>query len=72
MLVRDKINARMDELQRMMETELHLSDPNAVAEQIASVSKFWSVLTDEDRDYIHGAQYALEEQSRWSINEKRS
>lgn len=65
--IRDKIVARMDELQRMMETELHLSDPNAVAEQIASVSKFWSVLSDEDRDYIHGAQYALEEQSRWKV-----
>ena len=58
----------MDELQEMMEKELHLSDPAGVQEKIASVNKFWSVLSDEDKDYIHGAQYALEEKSRWILN----
>ena len=67
-MLRDKINTRMDELQEMMEKELHLSDPAGVQEKIASVNKFWSVLSDEDKDYIHGAQYALEEKSRWILN----
>lgn len=72
MQLRNKINSRMDELQDMMEREIHLSDPIAVAVCIESVRKFWSVLSEEDRDYIHGAQYALEEQSEWKVNEKKS
>jgi hypothetical protein len=65
MTLREKINARMDVLQKMMEDNVHLDDPNTVEMQIENVSKFWSVLSEEDRDYIHGAKFALEEQTVW-------
>ena len=57
----------MDDLQRMMENNVHLINPDKVAIQISSVSKYWSVLDDEDRDYIHGARHALEEKTEWRI-----
>ena len=67
MKLREKITQRMDDLQRMMENNEHLSNPDKVTIQISSVSKFWSALDDEDRDYIHGARHALEEKIEWRI-----
>jgi len=55
----------MDKLQSWMEADYHLQEPDVVLEHIASVSKFWSVLSEEDRDYIHGARYAIEEKMSW-------
>lgn len=66
-MLRDKINARMDVLQKMMEGNLHLSDPQAVQLQIENVIKFWSVLSEEDKDYIEGAKYVLEEEMEWKL-----
>ena len=64
---RDKIKQRMDALQNMMESNLHLSDPDIVLSHIPTVSKFWSALSEEDRDYIHGAVYAIEEKMEWKV-----
>lgn len=57
----------MDGIQEMMESNVHLENPIKVEEAIASVSKFWSVLSEEDRDYIHGARYAIEENMEWKV-----
>jgi len=65
--VRDKIKQRMDILQGWMEENYHLKRPEVVEEHIQSVSKFWSVLSDEDKDYIHGCRYAIEEQMEWKV-----
>jgi len=67
MSVRDKINKRMDVLQAMMEDNVHLDSPEIVEQHIRTVSKFWSVLSDEDKDYIHGARYAIEEKVEWNV-----
>ena len=57
----------MDILQGWMEENYHLRRPEVVEEHIQSVSKFWSVLSDEDKDYIHGCRYAIEEQMEWKV-----
>ena len=67
MSIRDKINQRMDVLQAMMEDNVHLDRPDIVEQHIQTVSKFWSVLSDEDKDYIHGARYAIEEKVKWDV-----
>ena len=67
--VREKVKARMDQLQEMMEANKHLERQYEVHEQLAQVSKFWSVLDDEDKDYIHACRHALEYQSRWELPE---
>ena len=67
MKLREKIKQRMDDLQSMMENNIHLTNPDKVEIQISSVSKFWSALDDEDRDYIHGARHALEESIEWRL-----
>ena len=66
-MVQKKINERMDILQNWMENNYHLKRPEVVKEHIESVSKFWSVLSEEDRDYIQGCQYAIEEKMEWNL-----
>jgi hypothetical protein len=57
----------MDHLQTLMEANTHLDRPEYVTDVIDSVSKFWSVLSDEDKDYIHCSRYAIEEKSKWEV-----
>lgn len=63
--IKEKIDNRMDMLQRMMNNQMHLTEGGKVLDQIASVSKFWSALSEEDRDYIEGVRYAHEHQIEW-------
>jgi len=65
--LQQKIKQRMDQLQGWMESNHHLENPDDVLDLIQSVSKFWSALQEEDRDYIHGAQYAIEEKTEWKV-----
>lgn len=67
-MVQKKINERMDILQNWMENNYHLKRPEVVKEHIESISKFWSVLSEEDRDYVQGCQYAIEEKIEWKSN----
>lgn len=58
----------MDTLEDMMTKNRHLGDENARAELdavIGSLSPFWRVLSEEDRDFINAARFAMEEQMRW-------
>jgi hypothetical protein len=50
----------------MMECQEHLSNPEAVTEKLESVSKFWSVLSEEDREWTAAARMALNGQMKWN------
>ena len=63
----EKINERMDKLQEHMENNEHLKQPEQTMLLILSISKFWSVLSEEDRDCIQGAQHAVYSQQQWEI-----
>ena len=65
--VQQKIKVRMDQLQAWMESNYHIEHPEEVEEHIQTVSKFWSALSEEDRDYIQGARYAIEEKMEWNV-----
>ncbi len=69
-MMKEKIKERMDVLQKMMENNIHLDDAQRVTRQIETVSKFWSILSEEDRDYIQGCQYAIEEKFEWKSTKK--
>ena len=64
-MVKEKIKQRMDKLQDWMESNRHLTRPEEVYDLTKQVSKFWSVLSEEDKDYIQVAQTAIEEQLTW-------
>jgi hypothetical protein len=65
--LKTKINNRMDHLQVLMEGQAHIDRPEYVNDVIESVSKFWTVLSDEDKDYIHCARDALENKTDWNV-----
>lgn len=64
-MLKEKINDRMNALQHWMESNYHLKNPDEVYELTTQISKFWSVLSEEDKDYIQVAQTAIEEQLIW-------
>lgn len=70
-MMKEKIKERMDVLQKMMENNIHIDDAQRVTRQIETVSKFWSILSEEDRDYIQGCQYAIEEKYKWKPSDKK-
>jgi hypothetical protein len=63
--LRTKINLRLDELEDMMNNNQHLTEPELVSEKADSIGKFWSVLSDEDKDYVDGVRWAIEEKVVW-------
>ena len=68
--LRKKINQRMDILQAWMEVDYHLRNPDVVYDHTLTISKFWSVLSEEDKEYIQCAQDAIETKSTisWKPN----
>ena len=62
-----RINIKMNVLQHWMETNYHLVDQKRVLEHTLSISKFWSVLSEEDKDYVQVAQDAIEEGREWNV-----
>lgn len=61
----EKIKKRMDKLQRYMESNAHLIEKLEVMALYHSCRKYWSRLNDEDRDYLHAVEYALEHNQKW-------
>lgn len=61
--LRDKINQRMDILQHWMEQDYHMKKPDVVYDHTLTISKFWSILSEEDKEYIQCAQDAIETKS---------
>lgn len=65
--LKEKINDFMNTLQKNMENGDHINKQYAVQEVINNVSKFWSILSEEDREYIQAAQQAIDESISWNI-----
>ena len=63
--IRQRIEDRLNLLESMLTSQRHISDPDFAFETIATVSKFYSVLTEEQRDFINAARWAIEEQKEW-------
>jgi hypothetical protein len=61
----EKIESRMQKLEEQLKSQAHISDPDGVMETIVSITKFWNVINEDDRDYIGCARYALENSIEW-------
>ena len=65
--LRLKIEERMDKLQALMESNQHLENPAEAYNLTMRVSCFWSILSEEDREYVQCAQSAIEDQLEWNV-----
>ena len=55
----------MDQLQNWMETNYHINNSKEVYELTKNISKFWSILSEEDKDYVQAAQDAIQNKIKW-------
>lgn len=67
--VPEKINDRMNHLQKLMEGNNHLERPEYVLDVIDSVGKFFSAMNDEDKEYLQIARSAVEQGLEWNISQ---
>jgi hypothetical protein len=66
--LRNKIKTRFDDLTTAMEAQKHLSDGEDFIEVITlieSITKFWTILSDAERDYINAVRLAVQDQVPW-------
>ena len=63
--IRQRIEERMNLLESMLTSQRHISDPDAAFETIASVSKFYSVLSEEQREFVQAARWATDNKNLW-------
>jgi len=67
MSLRAKLMQRMDALQGLMESNVHLDEPEKVIDLLNRIKFAWSALSEEDREYIECVEYAIETQASWDI-----
>ena len=65
MQIKDRIQKRIDVVEFMMKSNIHLVDPKGVMKYLLTVIKFWSVLLVEDRKYLQACQSSIEEGWEW-------
>jgi len=64
------IDDRMDQVQAWMESNHHMKNEEGnqeVWDMILKLTRAWSVLTEEDRDYIECAKDAVLERRNWNL-----
>ena len=64
--LKQKIQDRLDQIEMLMYENYHLKNPEEMMNQTLHVSKFWSVLSEEDRDFVQGVQSSIEEGWEWN------
>ena len=62
--IREKINARLDELEALMKARNYAG----AAKLLPSITKFASILTEEQRDFLGAARLAIAENLDWTEN----
>tara|TARA_B100001939_G_C16940589_1_gene618139 strand:+ start:2776 stop:2982 length:207 start_codon:yes stop_codon:yes gene_type:complete len=66
MNLKEKIQTRLDQIEILMYENFHLKNPDEVYNQTLNVSKFWSILSEEDRDFIQAVQDSIDEGWVWT------
>lgn len=59
--IRERIQERLDEIERSM----NANEREGIEDKIQSVSKFWSALSEEERDFINAVRFAVEDNLEW-------
>ncbi|RUO76443.1 hypothetical protein CWI83_08770 [Pseudidiomarina taiwanensis] len=61
----EKIQSKLNALEKSLKAQKHLEKPTQFYEQLCSCSIYLHLMTDEERDYINCARFAFEEQIAW-------
>lgn len=69
--IREKIKSRLDQLEADLKNGKHLLEYASEDEMLEvyklteNISKFWRILSDEEKDFIQAARIAILEQREW-------
>lgn len=64
--IRYKIVKRLDEIERMVKQQIHLTNPEKVFDLLSEVDKFFTVLTEDEKDFIGAVSFATRTKTRWN------
>ena len=67
MTIQDTINNKLNQLEQSLLNQDHLNNPIEFLIQLVSLSKYFHLMSDEDRDYVNCAKEALEDQIEWKV-----
>lgn len=67
MTTKKLINEKLNQLEQSLLRQIHLTNPTEFEVQLASLSKYFHLMSDEDRSYINCAKIALEDQIEWKV-----
>ena len=67
MTTKDIVNEKLNELEQSLLNQDHINTPIEYLTQLVSLSKYFHLMSDEDRDYIHCAKTTLEDQIEWKV-----
>ena len=67
MTTKDIINDKLNQLEQSLIDQDHLNNPMEFLTQLESLLKYFHLMSDEDRDYIHCAKTALGDQIEWKV-----
>jgi hypothetical protein len=63
--IRHKVIQRLDEIERMVKQQVHLTNPEKVIDLLSEVDKFFTVLTEDEKDFIGAVSFATRTKTRW-------
>jgi len=69
--IRTRIEHRIDRLELILNEQVHLRDLQSVDALIESISKFYSILSDDDREFLQCARLAVLDQLPWVAQQGR-
>ena len=67
MTTKDIVNKNLNQLEQSLLNQDHINTPIEFLIQLVSLSKYFHLMSDEDRDYVNCAKEALEDQIEWRI-----
>jgi hypothetical protein len=63
--IKERIQTRLDELASLLESQSHIHAPELVTEKLESIAKFWSILSEEEREYVNSIGFAIRRNLEW-------
>lgn len=63
--IRHKVVQRLDEIEQMVKQQIHLTNPEKVVDLLSEVNKFFTVLTEDEKDFIGAVSFATRTKTRW-------
>jgi hypothetical protein len=63
--IRQRINSELDEIEAKMKAQTHLTNPQEIIYHVENVSKYFSIMNEDEKEFVGAVSYALRTKIRW-------